>query len=191
MERPDLASPEEVARFFSPEVAPWHDTAGYVQAYRALVDAPSSPVRYDRKVHLFNLRSPFPIKTWWDLHQPGCGDCTRHLAAHGNFLSAIRHNEDNPCVFADIYCWLSGGWRLPLSKIPDAGHRSNHSSLDWSPSAMIPEVDRMLDIDEPDDLRLAEMMLGQQEGTGGLTPSVRQEPPKTARADGPQIYYPL
>jgi hypothetical protein len=139
-------TPEAVEYFFSSEVPAWHDTAGMVADYRSLVERADSPVNYTRSVDLFNPLSTFPIKAWWDSHYPTCQQCQHHHQSRGNsFEAAMASNSDNPCHFADTLSWISGGWRLPLSQWPEPATQPNHKSLLWSPSSVVPEIQRMLE----------------------------------------------
>ena len=136
-------SVEEVRSLLTPSTHEWYDVEGFVRTYRDLVEEPTSPVTYKREVQLWNIHKPFPILDWWELHRPGCLDCEQHLQSYGgSALLAIGHNEANPCYFADVMSWLSGSWRLPLAQVPAPRKLPNHASLFWSPSSVVPEVER-------------------------------------------------
>jgi hypothetical protein len=128
-----------------PAAPAWFDVEGFVHQYLALVDDPQSPVPYTRQVFMFNVQRPFPLVRWWDAHRVTCLVCQHHHDQYGGFDGAMRHNEANLCCFADIFCWLSGGWRLPLSEQPQPSRRRNHPSLVWAPSAVVSEMERMFD----------------------------------------------
>lgn len=123
----------------------WHDVEGFVRTYRSLVEEPASPISYNKEIQIWNLNKPFPLSSWWELHRQGCDRCEEHLRAHGSEIAALSNNASNPCYFADIMCWLSAGWRMPLSELHEPDELPNHSSLYWSPSSVIPEVERMFD----------------------------------------------
>lgn len=127
-----------------PQPHRWNDAEGYVTSYRAIIDSPDCPVPYSRVISMSSMHHPFPLPAWWAEHAPGCEVCSRHEAACGGPIQALLDNHLNPCWFADILAWLSGQWRTPLLAIPGPASRPNHPSLMWSPLAMRPEVERML-----------------------------------------------
>lgn len=136
---------DTILKIFRPDRYAWDDTAGFVKAYRALVDAPGSPVVYSRAVNPSPFNSPFPLEKWWALHVRTCSGCDAHHHRHQSFLVAMQHNQSNPCVFADILSWLSGEWRIPFSEIPPRGAVENYESLSYDPTAMQAEIDKMKD----------------------------------------------
>lgn len=128
-----------------PQPHPWNDPAGYVRSYRAIVESPDCPVLYSRAIPMSKVHSPFPLPAWWEAHAPGCSICSQHEATYGGVLAAILHNHHNECWLADVLAWLAGQWRIPVSGAPVPARRPNHPSLLWSPLAMRPEVQRMLE----------------------------------------------
>lgn len=137
---------KDIERLFGRNKVEWHDAEAFVWKYHDKVDDPLCPVKYDRKVFISNIDKPFPLPVWWAYHRPGCTACMEHLRAHsGNELEALYDNRHNSCWFADILCWLSGGWRLPLKKLPSPAQKDNYPSLLWSVSSMKTEVQRMVD----------------------------------------------
>ena len=139
----DGLSAAQVVRVFAADTFEWHDTERFVMSYHDLVDSPGSPVVYTRAVDLQPPVSAFPLREWWAVHLPSCTICTQHDHAHGGFDKAMKHNADNPCVFADILSWLSGQWRIPFNSIPPPGARANYESLLYAPDLMQEEIDRM------------------------------------------------
>jgi hypothetical protein len=136
-------STDQVIKIFSPDAFEWHDTEMFVASYHALVDAPGSPITYSRRVNTQSPVSSFPLQEWWDLHYPSCPRCTTHHHDHGGYEGAMRHNESNPCSFADVLSWMSGEWRIPFASIPPPGERENYETLHFAPDDMQAEVDRM------------------------------------------------
>jgi len=123
---------------------PWYDAEGFVTSYRAIINSPECPVPYSATILMSNIHHPFPLPEWWGFHAPGCGVCSQHQVSCGGPIEALLANHRNPCWFADVIAWLSGQWRIPLSALPEPAERPDHVSLLWSPLALRPEVERMI-----------------------------------------------
>lgn len=135
---------DRLAKYRLPPAPEWDHVQGFVHGYHDLVDEPGGPVQYNRKISLANVDQPFRLQQWWDYLLSFCAVCQAHNQRWPSFEEVILNNESNPCPHADILSWLSGNWRIPLSKVPEPATRRNHPSLLWSVSSMQQEIDRML-----------------------------------------------
>ena len=142
----DGLSLKEITKSMGTDALDWSHTKSFVISYHPLVDDPSSPVSYSRRVNMSPFRSPFPLTVWWDMIRDFCPTCQAHHERYGkNATAALASNETNPCTHADILSFISGEWRIPFSSIPPPGKRRNYESLSFDPEAMQAEVERMKD----------------------------------------------
>lgn len=136
---------QEVLAHKPSPVPEFDDVAGNVATYRNWMEGPESVTLYNRKINLWNLSSPFPLEAWWARHVPSCTTCQHHAQQHENTIMALANNHQNECHYADILCWLSGGFRLPLRSTPSPDRRRNYASMGWAPAAVMHEFNQMLD----------------------------------------------
>jgi hypothetical protein len=139
----DGFSEEEVLRALRPELFDWKDPGAYTFSYQEIVDGSNSAVQYTRQVNMSKAKGPFPLKEWVDLHRPVCQVCQDHWARHGGIEGFLRHNDRNQCPLADVLCWLSGEWRIPLASIPPKASLENYPSLYFDIPAITKEIQRM------------------------------------------------
>lgn len=135
---------QEVLAHKPSPVPAFDDTSGCVATYRGMVERPGSATNYTRRISLWDINSPFPLEAWWSRHVPHCTTCQHHDQQYGNAPTALANNHENPCYFADVLCWLSGGFRIPLHSIPPSVRRKNYPSMTWAPAAVNHEFSQMI-----------------------------------------------
>jgi len=121
------------------------DTAGYVNEYKQLLPLCDCSVEYSRKIPLFSANPRLKPKIWARHQAVSCQHCRAFYADFPSIEEALQSNETNPCYHADILAWIAGQWRLPLKEPIPPSRLDNYASLTWSPTAMEPEVRRMVD----------------------------------------------